>query len=106
MQAKSVKEVLIAMKWILENIGWCQGSNFIVKNTLERTDYFPKKELDSVCLLGALHAIETDETIRDNACCLLQNMVNGTGLSIWNDNSKRSKQQVLNLLDQAIERIK
>lgn len=28
MKVHTVKEVLIAAKWILENVGWCQGAYF------------------------------------------------------------------------------
>jgi hypothetical protein len=98
MKAKTVKEVLVATKWILDHHGWVQG-------TFTKVD--SNKKLVGFCLVGALDTVEVegkDYILKPQAYSLMQNELSYLSLSAWNDLYGRTKEQVLSLIDQAIER--
>jgi hypothetical protein len=108
MKAKTVKEVLVAARWILSHYKWVQHSHTQYGYTDEgRLD--PNKPI-GFCLIGAMDAVEIPneqfdlEPLRNEAFRLLRNVIMGAGLASWNDQRGRTKKQVLSLLDQAIEK--
>ncbi len=96
--AKSAKEVLIAARWILENVGWCQGDFQRWERDAKGRIVNPVKPW-SFCAIGALNIV----------CCKnLNSLVNakialgrltGLGESIvsYNDIPGRTKEEVLAL---------
>lgn len=89
-EAKSVKQALIAARWIIENVGWRQGS---FGN--ERTGF---------CAVGALGSVECSGSIYNNAVDKLLSVLpkNGT-IPDWNDRPSRTKRQVVEAFTSAIK---
>jgi hypothetical protein len=97
--AKTVRQVLLAMRWMLVNRGWTQG-------------YY--EDNGCYCLVGALRSVVMDEDsrayeIRQRALVLLggalpvsQNLALGD-LLVWNDEKRRRKSQVIALIDRALK---
>ena len=110
MQAKTVKEVMIAARWIIDNFGWCQGSFYKGKNgeRVYRDMLHDKEQLGCCCLVGALRLVEADHDIYNqtvfNLCVQNKVVPLGTNLTTWNDEPGRTKEQVIKLLDKAIEK--
>lgn len=110
-KAKSVKEVLIAARWIIDNVGWCQLSYFQTKNGDRLSwsvirDLLTNSDIRAVCAIGAIQLVDTDtdvELLQFDAENLLNEMV-GCHVVFWNDDASRTKQEVLDLYDRAIER--
>jgi hypothetical protein len=109
-KAKTVKEVLVATKWILEHFGWCQGDTYRDKSGVS----CPPNRAKSSCLEGALQLVEIDYSywrggfsagysVLVGAYDLLEKRISGKRLTNWNDEPKRTKKQVLALLDKAIK---
>jgi hypothetical protein len=101
-KANSVKEVLIAAKYLLENIGWCQG---------DFSNYQDGKPV-SFCMLGAINHVEvSDIELTWEAKALLSQTIlknisiDSQMLSDWNDNSARKKKDVIKLFDKAIRKL-
>jgi hypothetical protein len=87
---RSVKDTLIATKQFVETHEWIQG-----QLTNHNGGY---------CLLGVLDEVEPDGQrlpVYRFLCEHLQ--VSDGGVSIWNDKFGRTKQDVLDMLDKAIE---
>lgn len=111
MKAKTVKEVLVAARWIIENVGWCKGefaksgdkSVWVgAYTTLE--DAAKEAEVstvDAFCSLGAINAVDANHFLKEEAARIFHNSVGGS-ISYWNDNEKRTKSQVLKAFDRAI----
>lgn len=102
-QATTVKEVLIAAKWILENHGWCQG--YYRKNA-EGQDIYTLDGAVCFCSIGAIMAVETavetTDRLAEKATKLLDK-ASGSNVVFWNDMPGRTKKQVLKVFDQAIK---
>src|SRR5579864_3532675 len=96
MKAKSVKEVLIAARWIIDNIGWCQKSYYQTKSGERRFDIeHSYGDVGSVCSVGAIGFVETDNKLRDKACDFLEGVLgNLDGIPTWNDKPERTKEEV------------
>lgn len=106
-QATTVKEVLIAAKWILENYGWCQG--FYAKDAEGQRVYgYHIEGAACYCTLGALNMVETAaDGLRAGATDLVIEVIgNDWIVSDWNDTPGRTKDEVLETFDRAIERTK
>ena len=109
MKATTVKEVLVAARWILTHYGWCQGSLWKDQDDVNiySTSYISSGEakLGCCCLSGALLLVDTDnEQVRSKAYNLLVNNIDTDKdfIPYWNDQLHRTKQQVINLLNRAI----
>ena len=114
MKATTVKEVLVAARWILTHYGWCKGSLWKDQDDVNiySTSYISSGEakLGCCCLSGALLLVDTDnEQVRMKAYDLLENHMELLGnhmekvsVPSWNDQLNRTKQQVINLLNRAI----
>jgi hypothetical protein len=108
MKATTVKEVLVAMRWIIDNVGWCQGALYTDKsgdkhNIIPPYDTVLKDDISGVCLSGAWYLVECDnEKVKDNALNIL-NSLTSYGMIVYNDSFCRTKEQVLALLDKAIK---
>ena len=108
MQAKTVKQVLVAARWILDNVGWCQGSYFKSKDGKRMFNIREATDVDCVCAMGAILAVETTEELQSQALDLVNDLIVENHytryIANWNDESGRTKQQVLKMMDKAIER--
>ena len=92
MNAKSTKEVLIAAKWIIKNIGWSHyGGRSIDKNG---------KKI--YCTLIAITNVEATFDLKYEAQNILRGIVKDQ-LSTWNDNPNRTKQDVIDLFNKGIK---
>lgn len=104
--AKNATEVLIATKWILENIGWHQKPAYLDKNGMSISQ--PKavaEGISSCCLIGACHLVEADEQgLNYEAQDWLCKLITPASISEWNDRKGRTKEQVLSLLTCAIRK--
>lgn len=107
MKAKTVKEVLIATRYII-NSGWCQGTYYQDENNNYVGIDIDNKEaalpmIKSCCLSGALHLVEVPKNnlAFGKAYNLVIKAV-GDSIARWNDGPTRTKEQVLNLLDKLI----
>jgi hypothetical protein len=108
MKATTIKDTLIAAHWILTHYGWCQGSYYIDNKgqaVWDAEDVKPPS-LGGCCLNGALDLVDTEGLkTRTDAEYLLTKVAkskNKYNIAEWNDNPKRTKEQVLDLLNQAI----
>src|ERR1700727_201819 len=107
MKAKTAKEVLVAVKWILENVGWCKGSNARYKNgvkycllkAIQRPDM-----IGSCCINGAIQLVEANENIRFRAERLISRVLpkNNAGVIQFNDSKNTTKQDIIDVLNKAI----
>ena len=109
MKAKSVKEVLIAAKYLLKNVGWCQkyyakkhDRGLWINLYTDLKDQFSSeeaKEIIGFCSVGAIRAVEATEIgLKTSAIAKLPGI-----LADWNDDPSRTKKQVLAAFDQAIK---
>jgi hypothetical protein len=118
-KAKTVKEVLVAAKWILENIGWHQGSFYKDKKDnrmiypIDITSPDVLSTLGSFCAVGAINVVEKADYNPDTETSALQQKTFDTlveflpfsvrNIPYWNDAIGRTKQEVLAVFDKAIE---
>lgn len=95
MKAKTVTEVLIAARWILDNVGWCQ----------KMTNLYQSDKHSAFDIIAALGEVET------NSNALFYNAYNRLKLSlsnpcinliVFNDDPTTTKEMVLALFDRAI----
>lgn len=105
-QAGTVKEVLQAVEWILNNVGWSQGYSF-----RDREGYmmFPVFEehypaIGSVSLGGAFKLVETEPKLKTDAINHFVNSNSLYGLVHFNDAMGRTKEEVLEAVGNAIQR--
>jgi hypothetical protein len=111
--AKTVKEVLKAVEWILTNIGWCRGACFrdkegqtmgsVVNNkSIQPEDY---DRLGAVCITGALGLVEAEPDLVFEA---RKRLYEAAGMEVmsYNDEVATSKQQMINLVRKAIKETK
>jgi hypothetical protein len=104
MKAKTIKEALIATRWIIDNVGWCQGRLYRTKPGKDLyAGGFNYEALDACCLEGALNCVET-EVPYNEAWNTINAAVSG-GVVYWNDAPGRTKQEVLDMLDGIIAKL-
>jgi hypothetical protein len=107
-KAATIKEVLIATRWILENVGWCQRALFKNKAGEPIFNGRHPSDIDSACLLGAVWLVESDVDFLKNKTMEfiiteLNIQYDTMSMSSWNDDPKRTKNQVLSFLDKIIK---
>jgi hypothetical protein len=109
--AKTVKEVLIAARWILNKLEWVQGAfyryrhinHYLLPDNNEPNRQW--KDLEGCCTLGALNLVETAHLdLRDHAIYLIRKEVGGNP-GFWNDYECHSKKDVLQVLNRLIKRL-
>ena len=106
-KANSAKEVLIAAKWIIENVGWCQRSSAKDIDGLTVIDFLNVPG-HCYCAYGAATVVDTDDIHRREAMRLVsKNIPDTTGVVVWNiinfnDDSKTTKEKVIKAFDKAI----
>jgi hypothetical protein len=83
MKAKTVKEVLIAVEWILTHKGWAQGSYYQTQNGKHRYTLTP--DVQAFCLLGAIEAVETDYGTARATTNFLRLIIEQRSISRFND---------------------
>lgn len=98
MRAKTVKEVLIAIKWILENIGWCKGT---------WSKYLNGKPV-AFCLSGACNTVEPEygwliEDARQAMRDVIYDVAPNRDIASFNDSTLTTKKDVIRMLDKAIK---
>ena len=97
--AKTVKEVLTATKWILENIGWCQ---YIYIR------YDRENRPESFCLLGAIKMVVAPDEIKKEAIQAIEDAIAyqtdnwHNRCSVFNDDLGTYKEDVVKVLKKAI----
>lgn len=102
-QAKNSTEVLQAMHWIIDQIGWCKGAKFRDKLGHRMiTPFSERKSLDSVCLSGAYCLVEGNQDVKEGAWARLHKRLEPAAPVDWNDDAERTKQNVLQLLKDEI----
>lgn len=104
MIAITVKQVLIAGRWIIANVGWCHFGG---------GKYDQVGIPTSLCTLLAVDYVNAPFSLKDAAHDVLRAMIKEhypnpvkvpvyRSISGWNDRSNRTKEQVLDLYDKAI----
>lgn len=109
MKAKTATEVLQAARWILENVGWCQGSYYKDKNgsVVGLSARYNPENVACACALGSIYLVEADDPHSiDNAITALAEASKLDSIADFNDDPVRTKEEVLNLFDRAIEGVK
>lgn len=106
MKAKTVKETLVAARWILENVGWCQGSYYKDKNgtNVGLSGRYNPENVACACALGSIYLVDTDDTLAlDKVITILSDASKIESVADFNDAPGRTKEEVLNLFDRAIK---
>jgi len=103
-KAQNATEVLIAARWMLKNIGWCQGQ-------YERYNYDNTSK--AFCALGSIRAVETSpeydvESIyapKSYAIYFLLSIIsnNYNNIQSWNDSSGQTKNNIIKVFTKAIK---
>lgn len=102
-KAKTVKEVLVAARWMLENVGWCQG-----EYQKDREDKYGVPV--AFCSTGAIYGVDKEgspsqkDYIEDLAISHLMDEISGGSVITWNDKPERTKEEVLAAFDRAIKK--
>lgn len=115
--AKTVKQVLIAIKYMYQNVLEHTKEAFyrdadgraVTIPWIEREEgNFVPKGAASACFVGALYTINADAETKDATRVAVEHHLNTTSLPLhatimaWNDVKGRTKAQVIDLLDQVI----
>src|ERR1700674_1976670 len=106
-QAKTAKEVLQAMEWIVSNIGWTQGTMYRNRNGEGISpNQIQEMGLSSVCLYGAFRLVEADLVLRREAQAIFWQsnfLPNGSAMDFvrFNDAPGRTKEEVISALRKA-----
>jgi hypothetical protein len=107
MKATNKKQVLLATRWIITNIGWCQGMAWKDKKGHiifgKETILNGKATLGACCLSGAIGLVECEKTTMFGALNTIEKAIDQTHVTTWNDKKGRTKEQVLALLDKLIQ---
>jgi hypothetical protein len=100
----NTKEVLVLARNLINGVGWCQGKS-------KQTD--TEGKVVAFCMLGAVgQSIILDlqnRSARAEAKNLLRKAIGGNifrgivPLCEWNDNANRTKEEVLEVFDEAIK---
>lgn len=109
-KAKTVREVLVAAKWIIENVGWCQ--EYYATDAEGNYAIYDSKAACHFCPEGAVNAVLCDKMVRYEAIDLLDRLVPArlidkdadSNIVIYNDTPGRTLKQVLKTFDVAIKR--
>lgn len=107
-KAKTAKEVLVAAKWIIENVGWCQNAFAKDKNGQTIPPRVHNAEnIACVCSLGALELVQANLSIKMAAEKILLDTINQKPRSFWRSviewNDTSSKEEVVKTFDEAIK---
>jgi len=119
-KARTVVDVLKAARWMIENIGWTQFSDFrdskgrpiIGESRLQCVS-----KIRSMCLMGALNLVEKEDiryyhitSMRKKVERAIQKVcprwfanTSNTSISNFNDDPDRKKEDILRVLDLAIK---
>jgi hypothetical protein len=107
MKAKTPKQVLQAVEWMITNVGWTQGTNYRDKNgkaiSTAFVDSHPIK-IGSMCLRGALNLVETDSPNARNIAKELIYKSIPMSITGFNDVPLRTKEQVIEAIHKAIKK--
>jgi hypothetical protein len=102
-KATTVKEILIAARWIIDNVGWCHKGGSTSKAG-KHTSLCALLAIDEVDHIPSITARDAHNVLR--AIIFKDNPINlpftYVSISEWNDYHSRTKEQVLDLYDRAI----
>jgi hypothetical protein len=99
-QANTVKEVLIAARWMIENVGWCKG--IYTQYPADITLGAPNPRPCAFCATGAIYHVEAEAGLRSAAESFLERSLGVYSVPTWNDYPETTKEQVLQAFDLAI----
>jgi hypothetical protein len=108
MKATTLKEALIATRWILQHTGWCQGQYYMNKEGHSTMNPL-YGSLGGCCLGGARDLVECDRAalrskLFGKILGAIKNVDNNCYTVVdWNDHPERTKEEVFALLDKLIE---
>lgn len=91
MKICTTRDVLIETKRVLQTHDWLQGRATNANHT-------------AFCLLGAIEHVGAALYLRECATNIIRRMLPNSGIAQWNDTYGRTKEEVIDLLNQAIER--
>lgn len=100
--AKTAKQVLIATKWILENVGWCQKRYFSDHNDNDITyhDVVNRKIVPAkCCLTAAIDLVDASQYLKSKVHDLIFMKTADSAISF---NDYHSFKQVIEMLDAII----
>jgi hypothetical protein len=103
MKAQTVKEALVAIRWIIDHHNWCQGTMFLDKNGFcISKDRALVGDLYACCAIGATHLVDANDGVVLEARRLMRVKTKDDSIIAWNDKQGRTKEEVLDLLDKLI----
>lgn len=110
MKAKTIKQVLKAGKWILDNVGWCQYSYYTDKSGVRHWDTeagATSGDVGCACALGCIYMVDVENPdLRSDAASFLEKLVGTGNLATWNDQPGRTKEEVSKLFARGIKQAK
>lgn len=95
MKAKNSTEVLKAGKWILENVGWVQGTSFKKNNEGKYVGF---------CSSGVLNMVEISHFKHYTDAYTRLSRAMGGSVVVFNDDKSTTKEKVLKAFDRAIKK--
>lgn len=104
-RARTPREVLIAARWIIANVGWTQGAN--ATDVHGRGVPIDSKLAARFCSLGAIDVTEVEYSIvskEKTKDLLRQFLLPYSDIVSFNDTPGRTKAEVLAVFDLAIAR--
>lgn len=104
-QAKTSTQVLKAMYWILDNVGWCQGLRYADNKgqSITRADIMTGRVKPAACcLIGARYLVVSTYEADNKAWARLKKRHGDYSLVPFNDRPGRTKQEVLKLIQDEI----
>lgn len=94
-KAKTVDEVLTAVEWMLENVGWSQGRSYRDAHGMPLdSGGVDISKIGSMCLVGAINLVEVENREILSRAARLLNTVNH-GIVVFNDYPGRTKEEVI-----------
>ena len=97
--AKTVREVLVAAKWIVQHIGWTKnGYGKKDGETLGWGD----RDGDCFCAVGACGVVEAAYELREDARLFLNRACGSRSMLGFNDSRSTTKVKILQKFDEAI----
>jgi hypothetical protein len=104
-QAKTVREVLIAARWIQERLGWCQKSGYLFDGRYRADRAHSCSPPTHCCAWGAIELVQAKRLLLSAAADEMKEAVRSGDLPEWNDTPGRTKAEVLAAFDRAIKAV-
>lgn len=111
-EAKTVRQALRAIRWMLENVGWCQERFYLDANGKQlnseivlRGRVAPCK----MCLSGAIQLVQVTKDVGQKTFGLIHKEIRSmgyTGTIDFNDHPKTTSEMVIGMLKAAEKKAK